>query len=439
MSDLAGALLAQAEKPTRTQTEQTHMPQPDTVCLPIDGLRNFSMPIYVSEPPRDSDNSDGMGEAGHSSFGCYACMAVTLIGLTSMNYFLASLIASLPNMSGIFWETMLGWGVANCIILLAQHKTWEAIQCEDTTGSNSVVTRLLYTNVLPETAQIVRTWRMDTAKKQQTKLASFTVYFSAFMVVLGLLVASRRGAGFAWTSDEITTLIIACVTAPMYIAATGVPTFISVALFNAMADPVLQMTRRVQSSVAATVDFDELMRDIRTADADITKLVEYAKWLCLQTVIGNACAGMPWAIIGLGPQPPADHWWTKWHLSYICCANCVCFVLLGIWTAFQAAKITDRCDQLRDAINRLRVSGSPESGNLRVASPEQMLAINNLLNYMDGLNEGAGMGLCLFWVRVSYSFVANVGVSAASVLGILFTTLLRFVAETGTGSSSSDH
>eukprot|EP01045_Picozoa_sp_COSAG04_P005314 COSAG04_NODE_244_length_18980_cov_6.382501_15_plen_264_part_01 len=264
MPDLAGPLLAQAEKPTRTQTEQTHThtqphPKPDTVCLPIDGLRNFSMPIYVSEPPRDSDDSDGMEELGHSSFGCfavvmwfghYACMAVTLIGLTSMNYFLASLIASLPNMSGIFWETMLGWGVANCIILLAQHKTWEAIQCEEDT-SNSVVTRLLYTNVLPETAQIVRTWRMDTAKKQQTKLASFTVYFSAFMVVLGLLVASRRGAGFAWTSDEITTLIIACVTAPMYIAATGVPTFISVALFNAMADPVLQMTRRVQSSVAA--------------------------------------------------------------------------------------------------------------------------------------------------------------------------------------------
>eukprot|EP01045_Picozoa_sp_COSAG04_P021083 COSAG04_NODE_2231_length_4481_cov_7.647649_5_plen_294_part_00 len=293
--------------------------------------------------------------------------------------------------------------------------------------------------MLPETAQIVQTWRMDTAKKQQTKLASFTVYFSAFMVVLGLLVASRRGAGFAWTSDEITTLIIACVTAPMYIAATGMPTFISVALFNAMADPVLQMTRRVQSSVAATVDFDELMHEIHMVDADITKLVEYAKWLCLQTVIGNACAGMPWAIIGLGPQPPADHWWTKWYLSHICCANCIGFVLLGIWTAFQAAKITDRCDQLRDAVNRLRVSSSPEGSDVRVASPDQMLAINDLLNYMDGLNEGAGMGLCCLWVRVSYSFVANVGVSAASVLGILFTTLLRFVAETGTGSGSSDH
>lgn len=353
-------------------------------------------------------------------------MATTLLGLTSVNYFLASLLADLPNMSGVFWETMLGWAVANCIILIAQHKTWQAINCEDT--GHSVVTRLLYTNVLADTADTVRKWKMDTVKKQQGKLAWFTIYWLILVLMACWLV---RDLGTA----EITALVLAVLTAPIYIAATGIPSLLSAVLFAAVADHVRQITRRVHSSTAASLSFDEVIECVHLVDADITKLATYAKWLCLQTVIGNACAGMPWAIVGLGPQPPADHWWTGYHFSYIFCGNCICFVLFGISTVSAAAKITECCDQLRDAINRMRVSASPARFNLAVASPEQVLNINSLLDYMDGLNEGAGMGFCIY-VKISYSLLANVAVSVASVLGVLFTTLLHFVEETGAGSSS---
>jgi hypothetical protein len=49
------------------------------------------------------------------------------------------------------------------------------------------------------------------------------------------------------------------------------------------------------------------------------------------------------------------------------------------------------------------------------------------LAYIDGLNEGAGMGFSLVGVKITYSLVANALISFGSVMGVLFATLLHFV------------
>ena len=45
------------------------------------------------------------------------------------------------------------------------------------------------------------------------------------------------------------------------------------------------------------------------------------------------------------------------------------------------------------------------------------------LAYIDGLNEGAGMGFSLVGVKITYSLVANALISFGSVMGVLANAL----------------
>jgi hypothetical protein len=460
-----GDALAGNASPT-FEVEKGHVPgasqKEGLERLPIKGLLAFSVPFYVAGPSC----------TGTSQYSHYVCMAETLLGLTSVNYVLASLLSRLPNMEGVFYETMLGWFAANCFVLLAQHKTWSAINSFERLAP-SVIPRLLSTEVLTKTADQVTQWKMDTPKNQQRKLGFFTGYF----VVLFLLaiVSASHLTTQNLNATELVTIAIAVATSPVYIAATGMPWLLSPVLFTAAADQVRQITLQLTESSIESVNFDECIRSIHRVDADITQLAKYARWLCLQTIIGNACAALPWAVVGLGPQPPADHWWSGnnpigLNFSYACCVNSVLFVLFGISTAAYAASITSCCDELRDSVNRLRASPQLEQQRpsdvmtrdvtmatgihaIRIATPEELAKIDNLLSYIDGMNQGSGMGFCLpvslhlpllpkieLKKKISYALVANTAVSAVSVMGVLFTTLLHSIepgAEEMGGSASN--
>jgi hypothetical protein len=409
---------------TKSGLAQSQQPQDRLARVPIKGLLTFSVPLYMVGY---SNYADVSRLHWH-----WACLVMNALGLTSMNYFLATFFSSLPNMEGVFWETMLLWAISNTIVLFTQHKTWDTIN--DGRLELSVVTRLLTsTDVLAATADKMKKWKMATAKEQRRQLGLFTVVFCAFCTVLFVpcFVSAR-----VFRTKEAVALVIALVTAPLYIAATGMPWLLGSVLFEVAGDQVRQITEQVKGFNARSLDFNECIRSIHRVDADISELANFARWLCLETVFGYIFAGLPWAVVGLGPQPPTDHWWSGNNmlglpLSYACCFFCMCFVLFGIWTAAASAAVTTACDELRDALNRLRASsggaGESSRADIYIATPDEVSKIENLLAYIDGLNEGAGMGFSLVGVKITYSLVANALISFGSVMGVLFATLLHFV------------
>jgi hypothetical protein len=112
----------------------------------------------------------------------------------------------------------------------------------------------------------------------------------------------------------------------------------------------------------------------------------------------------PGAVIGFGPRPPADHWWNAIGMPYFGVAFTAVCVLATINSLAKGAKITTACQQLSDAVNELRVSAG-DGEDVKLATPEEILQINNVRYYIHGKNKGQGMGFALKGRKITYSLV----------------------------------
>ena len=103
------------------------------------------------------------------------------------------------------------------------------------------------------------------------------------------------------------------------------------------------------------------------------------------------------------------------------------FVLMGIWSLAKGAKITSACQDLGEAINKLRASRSKESGEVTVATSDQILQINNLRYFVRDFNRGQGMGFALKRKKITYTLVLDMVGLAASAIVVVSPILLGLV------------
>ena len=85
----------------------------------------------------------------------------------------------------------------------------------------------------------------------------------------------------------------------------------------------------------------------------------------------------------------------------------------ALWSLSAGAKITSACQELAEAVNKLRFvetlrvadGGESDRRAIMAAAPAAVLQINNIADYMRGLNRGQGMGFALRRKKITYSLV----------------------------------
>jgi hypothetical protein len=173
-----------------------------------------------------------------------------------------------------------------------------------------------------------------------------------------------------------------------------------------MADGPHQITQSVRASTSSTTDYGRLIRDVRRVDRDTKNLTPFMEAVCLRGTVGVALQSGPFAVVGFGPRPPPGHWWNTFGIPYVGAALTALLVLFAINGLAGCARITTACQQLSEAINELRASaGQGAEDDVQLATPEEILQINNVRYYIHGKCKGQGMGFALKGKRITYSLV----------------------------------
>eukprot|EP01043_Picozoa_sp_COSAG02_P072833 COSAG02_NODE_13903_length_1332_cov_2.209246_1_plen_390_part_10 len=365
---------------------------PLLVPLPVAGLLEVTLP-WTTALGRPSST------AAHR-----AALAVCLVANVAGAFWFASMISSLPNMGGVFAETLVGVTAFHCSTALSQHKTWEALYQQ---GAEPVfVGELLRSEVLPDTAKSLRRLKFATAK--QAKAHIVLTHSVGTIVLFGGLALALHFWSQPLTTVQMLALGVYLAARPMAAAVDAVPLVLADALCCAMADRVRQITLSVREMTAATADYQRLIREIQKADEDIGRLAEYLRWVYAQQVLGGGvCGAGPCFIVGFGPRPPAGHPYTEHRLHLVFVVIGAALVLQAIWSLSHGAKITSACQDLGEAINKLRASRSKESGEVTVATSDQILQINNLRYFVRDFNRGQGMGFALKRKKITYTLVLD--------------------------------
>ena len=381
------------------------------VPLPVAGLLEVTLPWVVALGRPSSRGAH------------YAALAVWLVHALSFISCFASVISSLPKMSGVFYETMIGWTAHICLAALLQRKTWEALYPQEE-GEPAFIGELLRSEVLPDTAESLRRLKVATATQAKAQIAFGVVFSIATVggVMLALHVWFQR-----LTAAQMLAVGVSLAATPLAAAVHSLPPVLSSALCSAMADRVRRITLSVRATTAATADYQRLIREIQKTDEDIARLEEYLRWVYVQTVVGGACNAGPSFIIGFGPRPPAGHGYTEHKLYLFFVFAGAVQVLVGIWSLAKGAKITSACQDLGEAINKLRASRSQESGEVTVATSDQILQINNLRYFIRDFNRGQGMGFALKRKKITYTLVLDMVGLAASAIVVVSPILLGMV------------
>lgn len=80
---------------------------------------------------------------------------------------------------------------------------------------------------------------------------------------------------------------------------------------------------------------------------------------------------------------------------------------------------TGLCDRLRNQINLLRIRKAVDNDKSSFLGDSATIHINNLLEYMDGMNNKQGMGIAIFGMRLSLNFYKVILASYASAVWVL--------------------
>lgn len=115
-----------------------------------------------------------------------------------------------------------------------------------------------------------------------------------------------------------------------------------------------------------------------------------------------------------------------WPSIFLACG--VFFVLNVVYCLCVPATVTSACEELMDAINKMREAKAP--GEISAGMPPNICAteasIDYLLQYVKNLNRRHGMGFMLQRKRISHSFVMSLGFKLVSYMPIFFAIMLSF-------------
>eukprot|EP01043_Picozoa_sp_COSAG02_P053782 COSAG02_NODE_5991_length_3886_cov_2.197254_1_plen_299_part_00 len=251
------------------------------------------------------------------------------------------------------------------------------------------------------------------------------------VLIMWCAVGAFAGLANSLTPAEVLCLGTLAVSWPGFILCDQVGYFIPELGCAVAKDRVREATKRVQASTPTTADYDRLLADIIDAEAFVSSL---SKFLAHATKVGlgvSVLFGCLFIFIGLsgvGPPSDLDVGWNTYHWPQIFLGVGMVLIILAVYTLVLPATVTSACEELMDAINKMREAKAP--GELSARMPpnicETEASIDYLLQYVKNLNRRRGMGFTLHRKRISHSFVLSLGLKAVSFMPIFFAVMLSF-------------
>jgi hypothetical protein len=270
--------------------------------------------------------------------------------------------------------------------------------------------------------------------------------------LIGWLLHTFRGG---LSAVDGLALAVAVVAAPVFSVSDPVNNFVPTLACAVVVDRVKQVTRRVKASTPVNADWSGLLSDTVHAEASVSAASALLSWSVksrptMAAFYAMACCFIPFS--GLGPSDPTAGWHV-YHWPYIFLALGGVLILYSVLTLQQPATVTTACEELMDAINKMREARSP--GDAALQMPDNILEIeariDYLLSYVKNLNRRrgksslplslalnslavetrpvsscAGMGFTVMNKRISYSLVVTLLIKAATYTPIVFSLMLSF-------------
>eukprot|EP01046_Picozoa_sp_COSAG06_P011916 COSAG06_NODE_685_length_13103_cov_126.328668_19_plen_493_part_00 len=273
----------------------------------------------------------------------------------------------------------IGWSVVNPG---AVHRFRSALHAEP----DGFLAGLLRAEVSPECAAKVTALM----KRRLGPVAGTAVWWGQSAFIGWLLYTFRGGL----SAVDGLALAVGVVTTPVASVSDPVKDFVPALACAVVADRVKQVTRRVKASTPVNADWSGLLSDTVHAEASVSAVSALLSW----SVKGQATMCAFWAMAccfipfsGLGPSDPTAGW-NAYGWPYIFLALGGLLILYSVLALQQPATVTTACEELMDAINKMREARSPGDATLQM--PYNILEIeariDYLLSYVKNLNRRRG-------------------------------------------------